>query len=507
MTRSTRALLLSNVSLLMMLLVISIGMRQPLLNRFAVMERELMSKQVARVVDALSLVAEQMDGFAISEATWTEMHQYLGSDATAANSDFFETTYSDSVGEWLIEVLGLFDRQHQQRHLARVNRQTRQLEPADSQLAHDVAQLTELQSFPEHSEVSLTESRNVIFASVAGNPTLLITRPVLTSAGRGPRHGTVLVGKTIDSALMDRLLRNSSLSLLSLSLVDAQAPTATSLPRSNAAYASLDRAFFYSTQQFTLQDDWQRADVEVHADQKTAIRFSLLAPRLEYQHAQSMLNSLTIILFGIGITLGIVISWLIRRNFQHRQRLEDSQLALQQSNRELEALANLDGLTHLANRRFFDQRLQQEFTRAQRLQRPICVILCDIDHFKHYNDRYGHIAGDACLKQIAQILQNGVHRSTDVVARFGGEEFAIILPESDERGGIAIAQRMLSMIADSRIEHLGAPKHSVVSASFGVAATTPALGESVQSLLLLADQKLYEAKQAGRNRVANSQGS
>jgi diguanylate cyclase (GGDEF)-like protein len=135
------------------------------------------------------------------------------------------------------------------------------------------------------------------------------------------------------------------------------------------------------------------------------------------------------------------------------------------------------------------------------------VILCDIDHFKHYNDRYGHIAGDACLKQIAQILQNGVHRSTDVVARFGGEEFAIILPESDKRGGIAIAQRMLSMIAGSRIEHLGAPEHSVVSASFGVAATTPALGESVQSLLLLADQKLYEAKQAGRNRVANSQGS
>ena len=181
--------------------------------------------------------------------------------------------------------------------------------------------------------------------------------------------------------------------------------------------------------------------------------------------------------------------------------LQQAQLKekLQQANLELELLANLDGLTQIANRRHFDYRLQQEWHRMQRLQLPLSLILCDIDYFKQYNDCYGHLAGDDCLIQVAQMLYQSVSRAADIVARYGGEEFAIVLPYTDTTGAISVAERIRTRILQQQIPHADSHINQIVTVSLGVSSLIPTVSSSPQSLIQLADEALYQAKQSGRN--------
>ncbi|ERT06175.1 diguanylate cyclase domain protein [Lyngbya aestuarii BL J] len=184
--------------------------------------------------------------------------------------------------------------------------------------------------------------------------------------------------------------------------------------------------------------------------------------------------------------------------------LQQAQLKqeLQRANLELELLANLDGLTQIANRRHFDYRLQQEWQRMQRLQLPLSLILCDVDYFKRYNDCYGHLAGDDCLVQIAHILYQSIQRAADVVARYGGEEFAIILPYTDTQGAISVAERIHTRVLQQQIPHADSQISPIVTISLGVSSLIPTSTDSPQSLIQLADEALYQAKQSGRNTYA-----
>ncbi|TSE30674.1 diguanylate cyclase domain-containing protein [Tepidimonas charontis] len=169
----------------------------------------------------------------------------------------------------------------------------------------------------------------------------------------------------------------------------------------------------------------------------------------------------------------------------------------------LRALAFIDGLTGVANRRHFDERLALEWGRAQRLGTPLSLILADVDHFKAYNDHYGHQAGDAVLRHVAQTLRAHVRRPADMVARYGGEEFACLLPDTPLADAQALAERMQQAVRDLAIPHRDSRTAPVVTASFGVAAREgPALRGAHPALLLgLADAQLYEAKHQGRARV------
>ncbi len=164
-------------------------------------------------------------------------------------------------------------------------------------------------------------------------------------------------------------------------------------------------------------------------------------------------------------------------------------------------LAQHDTLTGLKNRRIFDEHLEQLWQRAIENTHSLAILMMDIDHFKAYNDRYGHQAGDQTLRRVAQTLQSFVTRPLDVLARFGGEEFAVILYDIDSRQAEALGERMRRAVGELAIENQGSQSGAAVTISVGVAVIHPSLERRSRGALQLADQALYDAKVRGRNRV------
>jgi len=184
-----------------------------------------------------------------------------------------------------------------------------------------------------------------------------------------------------------------------------------------------------------------------------------------------------------------------------RHQLLDVSKELEQANAELKQLVNIDGLTGLANRRYMDQILRSELLRGYRQHEPLTVILTDVDLFKSYNDHYGHVAGDECLKKIGQVLLSSVHRGGDVVARYGGEEFAMILPNTPAEGAMRIAESVLERVEQLSIPHEASSVARVCTMSAGVYTCLPQQSEPNDALLQKVDQCLYQSKTHGRNRV------
>lgn len=164
--------------------------------------------------------------------------------------------------------------------------------------------------------------------------------------------------------------------------------------------------------------------------------------------------------------------------------------------------ARIDGLTRIANRRRLDEHLLQEWERHRSGQYPISFLLCDVDHFKLYNDRYGHQAGDNCLKTVGELI-SGIVRAEDLVARYGGEEFAVVLPRTTRESAILIAERTRAAVVNAALAHAGSPVNSCVTISIGVGCLIPAPEETAgpSSLICEADRNLYRAKSGGRNCV------
>jgi diguanylate cyclase (GGDEF)-like protein len=194
--------------------------------------------------------------------------------------------------------------------------------------------------------------------------------------------------------------------------------------------------------------------------------------------------------------------------YRHKQILakeiaekEKIQKKLEKVNQQLKKLANLDGLTKIANRRFFDEYLAKEWLRLKREQKPLSLIMVDVDFFKLYNDNYGHLAGDDCLKKIAHTLNSIVKRPADLVARYGGEEFVIVLPNTITEGAQQVAKEIQATMLQLAIPHEYSLIGDSISLSLGVSTSIPNNGLSVSELINRADQALYQAKQQGRNRI------
>lgn len=160
-----------------------------------------------------------------------------------------------------------------------------------------------------------------------------------------------------------------------------------------------------------------------------------------------------------------------------------------------------DGLTGVPNRRRFDETLKVEWKRALRYKAPMTLIMADIDHFKLYNDHYGHLAGDDCLKQVAKILSEGLKRPADLLARWGGEEFACLLPETDNEHGCEMANSLLELIRKEKIKHEHSTLGDILTISLGVATLIPNKDKNPEELIKLSDAALYKAKDNGRDRV------
>ena len=185
--------------------------------------------------------------------------------------------------------------------------------------------------------------------------------------------------------------------------------------------------------------------------------------------------------------------------------LEESREKLAEANRALKKLSSLDGLTGIANRRSFDETLFKEWNRAVRSEKPIGLIMLDIDFFKLYNDHYGHQGGDDCLKKVALGLESAIHRDSDFLARYGGEEFSAILPGTDLDGAVKVAEEMRKAIKTLQIAHAKSKVSDIVSISIGVATVIPPRNSEPEILIAAADQALYKAKEDGRDRVKSGE--
>jgi len=175
-----------------------------------------------------------------------------------------------------------------------------------------------------------------------------------------------------------------------------------------------------------------------------------------------------------------------------------TQLTLKFQSDLMRRLVFLDGLTGVFNRRYFDQQLTIETARAVRAQAPLSLIMLDVDYFKRFNDRYGHQAGDDCLRQVAQTLKDCLRRPADLVARYGGEEFACILPETNFDDAMALARELEASVRRQAIAHADSDAASVITISLGVAGCCACSGGCAPALLALADAQLYLAKDSGR---------
>jgi diguanylate cyclase (GGDEF)-like protein len=177
---------------------------------------------------------------------------------------------------------------------------------------------------------------------------------------------------------------------------------------------------------------------------------------------------------------------------------KQSQIDLQIANEKLERMTLSDGLTGIANRRFFDQTLQTEWSRSGRSGQPLALLMIDIDHFKLYNDQYGHVGGDECLHRVAQVLAGCPRRASDLVCRYGGEEFAILLPGADLASASAMAQACLDAMRNEGIPHATSLVGPWLTLSIGVASAEADASQAAVTLVERADAALYQAKLLGR---------
>ena len=180
-------------------------------------------------------------------------------------------------------------------------------------------------------------------------------------------------------------------------------------------------------------------------------------------------------------------------------RLSAIQTQLLQANKELDEVAHFDVLTQVMNRRGYEDMLSRLWKDHERRKADLSILLMDIDHFKKYNDGYGHIKGDECLREVAQVLKKELKRPIDVIARYGGEEFVVILPGTNKAGAKLVADRFLNALKAANMPHEYSDSASYVTVSIGSAEATE--DDSTESLLKRADEALYQAKESGRNRV------
>jgi diguanylate cyclase (GGDEF)-like protein len=231
-------------------------------------------------------------------------------------------------------------------------------------------------------------------------------------------------------------------------------------------------------------------------------------PPTAYERYKTLLITITVISFCSAF----IVFWKFKRQqsilirkqalaSQLEHKVKERTLELEKANKELLRLSNMDGLTQIYNRRYFDNALCTEMNRLQRTATPISVLICDIDFFKNFNDTYGHLAGDDCIRSVAYTIQKHCRRISDITARYGGEEFGVILPNTSSNEAISIAESIRQGVEQAKIPHRTSTIKDIVTLSIGLASIIPDHHTTPSTIIALADKALYESKHSGRNRV------
>lgn len=208
---------------------------------------------------------------------------------------------------------------------------------------------------------------------------------------------------------------------------------------------------------------------------------------------------------GLSNVMGAAIAWMLdhrdRQAFLQERLLDIEKQQLNLLSQEMARLSREDGLTGLANRRFFNETLAREWAVAEREQQPVSLVFVDVDHFKPYNDTYGHLEGDNALRAVGKALKGMVRRPADMAARYGGEEFVLLLPNTDEEGALAVAQDVRNAIDALQIPHRSSKAARHLTVSIGLSTLVPGNDNSLSTLIDQADEGVYAAKKAGRHRI------
>ncbi len=393
---------------------------------------------------------------------------------------------------------------------------------------------------PGHSLLNMTagqEGVNGVINTEVG-PLLFATRRILRSDGSGPTRGFLIVGRFVNPAMVKTL---SEQTRISFEIVHPYVEERMACGTSGETSASIDGLDY-----FTKTDGKSVRVCGAYDDPAGNPIFGIqyLFPRKITQKGLASIRYAMVLVVSSGLIVLVMLNVLLqavvlrplgrltnhaarlRREGDYAQRLDlrrndeigiladsfDSMVQtvrertedLKRANEQLALLSMRDALTGIPNRRMFDDVLKQEWRRAMRDKTPLSIILGDVDFFKDYNDAHGHLQGDQCLIAVAAVLQQQMQRPADLVARFGGEEFAVILADTDADGAGHVAQSLRRAVMDLHLEHDHSDVAGCVTMSFGVAAMIPQPedgDEGMAELLQKADRAMYRSKRLGRNRV------
>jgi diguanylate cyclase (GGDEF)-like protein len=522
-TRLRVALLLAAV------LVVYIGLNMAALGglvfpAIAGFEREDAERNIGRVTHAVRRELAFLQDFSRDWAHWDDTHAFVD----AFNQDYFDGNLTEEVTESTpADVIALYGADGLPRHLG-----IYALEPAaeaEAMLDRDGIVYREVVAPLLDSAADDSSHRSLIFVWER-QPLLVSGHPILRSDGSGPPRGVLLMAAVLDE---DRLARLAEQTLVAFSVVHQPAGQAPATGRGSFETRSGDRGTIH-----TVSTDHLRLGASLAAADGTEFEFITdFDRRLTRQGAIVLVLALAISTLSFVLLVGGLYYRLLARSFllplramvEVLQRIEDRRdlaarlpvegaAELQRLARafnammgeveiqrdEITLLSLTDELTGLPNRRQFEQAWLREWQRSQRHGEPLAVLLVDVDRFKDYNDRYGHLDGDDCLRRVALAMKGALKRRTDFIARFGGEEFVLILPNTAADGALTAARRIRDAVRALQLRQEGAAT-GVVTISIGVHAATPDPDSRLDDWLAQADAALYDAKAAGRDRVLLSQ--
>lgn len=363
-------------------------------------------------------------------------------------------------------------------------------------LASSAPLLAAINKASESSELTATEPMTLKTEGAEGKHIMAVL-PVFESLSNG--QAGELRGVVAGQFTLNRLVQEALMGGRSAGLHIALLDTATLQDKGS------DQALLFVRQPVTppVMDMQQRYMINDVGGRNWQL---VVAPSEGFMNERKSELAYVVMMVGLMIT-GLVAAYLrmlSKRSFEIESVAEERNRALQAANKQLAHLSQTDGLTQISNRRFFDESFIQEWKRTKREQQPISLVLFDLDFFKQYNDQYGHLQGDECLRNIAELVSSVINRPGDLFARFGGEEFILLLPNTPESGALTIANQCRELVESLAIPHHKSSVSEVVTISVGVCSLVPEAHITENDMLDLTDQALYCAKDRGRNQVVSA---
>ncbi|KAF5049454.1 Diguanylate cyclase, GGDEF domain [anaerobic digester metagenome] len=528
----------TKVFLIIFVLFAALGIADFFVQRFIIypsflaLEHREVGENLQRIFHAIDRETYHVERLCRDWATWNDSHDFMAT----GHEGFIESNLSDdSLDNISLNLLVFCDTKGNI-----VWSRVRDLEEKTSlQLGFMAEGRIDLKhtTLAVHPSPEGGRGKRGIFNTEAG-PMLFATREVLRSNGTGPTNGFLIMGRFLNKTMLETLMEQTR---LSFEIVDPRDASKFLCRSAGMKPMTIGDLIYY-----TKTDGGNLVSCAGFQDEagETLFGVQYLFPRETTRKGIDSIRYAVFLVVGSGVTVLVILNLMmqavvlkpLRRLTDHAAKLQeegdyslrlgldrkdeigvlaksldslvqtisDRTVELQRANEQLTQLSLNDALTGIANRRMFDAYLKQEWRRAMREQAPLSIMLADVDHFKKYNDTFGHQQGDMCLIGVAAVMQLHMQRPADLLARYGGEEFAVILPGTDAEGARHMAEVLGQAVRDLSIDHCRSDAAPCVTLSIGVVTTIPSPEEGDRGMDMLlehADQALYQAKKAGRNRV------